>query len=275
MTISTGTDPTNNRSVDDQNVSNDPTIPNFVYRFLGDNFHPNNDSTTIQLGNKLGLGNGYHALIIGCGNGRSAVTLARSFQCSVTGIDKSENNISLARGWAEKTGFSEQLEFIKSPGDKLNFYDKTFNVVVADCVFHKARDKTGVCSETFRVLMRNGRLGVTDVFVETQLPEQIRHLLSFFGAKSETRFTKQALIELLERVGFHEITVEDHSNNLKKLIAKARTMLPGLGIARKFIDPELEAKLGFSLDELPRLLEIIDSEISSGNITFSMLTAAK
>ena len=184
MTMSTDTDPTNNSSKVGQQGTKDSAIPDFVYRFLGDNFHPNNDQTTIQLGNKLDINKGQHVLIIGCSNGKSAVTLARSFQCTVVAIDSSENNISRARGWVEKTGFSEQLEFIRSPGDALEFYDRTFDGVVVDCAFHKFTDKTGTCSEMYRVMKDNGRVGVIDVFVETQLPHEISHLLSFFGIKS-------------------------------------------------------------------------------------------
>jgi ubiquinone/menaquinone biosynthesis C-methylase UbiE len=252
----------------------DTSVHDLVTKFLGDSFHPGSEAVTIQLGNKLGLSKGQYILLIGCGTGKSAITLARSFECSVLGIDQSENNVTLARQRAEKAGFNDQLEFVKVDGNTLEFFDRTFDAVVSDCAFRAFADKTTVCSEIYRVLKPARAVGVMEIFIESSLPEKIEKALAFLGAGT-VALSKSELIVLLERVGFSRIAVEDHNENIQKLLAKARALLPGLSLAKRFIDRDLEGRLGFAVDEVPGILDAIESETGSGNISYSILTASK
>ena len=61
---------------------------------------------------KLGLEPGMRVLDIGCGWGGMALTLVRDYDCDVTGITLSENQLSTAKKRAEAEGMTGRAQFI-------------------------------------------------------------------------------------------------------------------------------------------------------------------
>src|SRR3972149_5129760 len=60
---------------------------------LGGSPPPGGDHLSLRLGRALHLSAGDRVLDLACGNGRTAILLAREFGCSVVGVDYSAANI--------------------------------------------------------------------------------------------------------------------------------------------------------------------------------------
>ena len=71
---------------------------------FGDIFHPGGFPLTRHIGDLIGLGPADHALDVVRGRGTSAIHLAETFGCRVTGLNFGQENIAAAQATAVQTG---------------------------------------------------------------------------------------------------------------------------------------------------------------------------
>ncbi|MCL4442267.1 MAG: methyltransferase domain-containing protein [Firmicutes bacterium] len=131
-----------------------------VKYLLGESFHPGGVDLTHKLGLALGLKNSDTVLDVASGQGTSAVFLARTFGCSVTGVDLSKANIEVAEKNAADSGVSNVL-FRAGDAEKLPASDQEFCAVVSECAFCTFPDKETASKEIYRVLKAGGKGGIT------------------------------------------------------------------------------------------------------------------
>lgn len=93
-------------------------------------------------------------LDIGCGTGLF-LTLASKHNCSISGIDISQNAIEMARQRLSHGTFE------LCSMEHLPFADKSFDFAVGNNSFQYAPDIPGAMKETFRVLQPNGKLVIS------------------------------------------------------------------------------------------------------------------
>jgi ubiquinone/menaquinone biosynthesis C-methylase UbiE len=248
--------------------------PEVISKFLGDSFHPGGQKLTLQLGNKLELTKFMKVLDIACGTGTSAMVLNRGFDCAVVGIDLSDKNLAIARERAEKAGFTEKLEFVRSDAEKIEFNNKTFDVVICECALCTFPNKQTTADEMYRVLKSGGRLGITEVLIQKELPEKLKNILSYVTCISSALST-QGYKGLLTETGFRDIEFEDHSHEISKILNKARGLLPGVNLIKNIGNFDIETAIGISIDEIPEMLNLGIAEVEAGNIGYGMFTASK
>ena len=105
---------------------------------------------------------GERILDMGTGPGEPAITIAREVGASghVTGIDLSENMVSIAQRVARARGLSN-VEFQTMDCGDLEFPDETFDAVVSSFGFQIFTDPETAAREARRVLRPGGRIAVS------------------------------------------------------------------------------------------------------------------
>jgi ubiquinone/menaquinone biosynthesis C-methylase UbiE len=109
-------------------------------------------------------------LEVGCGSGGSALFLARTIGCSLTGIDINDSGIRNARRLASQNGLGKGTEFRKVDGSHtLPFANNSFDAVFSNDVMCHIPDRRKVLREWLRVLRPAGSMLFTDAMVITGL----------------------------------------------------------------------------------------------------------
>jgi SAM-dependent methyltransferase len=109
-------------------------------------------------------------LEVGCGSGGSALFLARTIGCSLTGIDINDRGIRNAKRLASENGLGERAKFQKADASRrLPFGDDSFDALISNDVMCHIPHRGKVLSEWFRVLRPGGRMLFTDALVITGL----------------------------------------------------------------------------------------------------------
>jgi ubiquinone/menaquinone biosynthesis C-methylase UbiE len=201
-----------------------------VRLLLGDVLHPGGLELTRRLGNLLNLNETDHVLDVACGRGVSAVHLARSFGCQVTGLDYSHGNIRAAEDHAREQELSHLTHFRRGDAEGLPLEDGTFDALVSECSFCTFPNKTDAAGEMARVLRSGGRLGLTDMTVKGRLPDDVQTTLGWVACVSGAD-SVEGYVETLERAGFVDFAVEDQSAELVALVNNVRRKCMGIELA--------------------------------------------
>ncbi|MFX1511242.1 MAG: methyltransferase domain-containing protein [Promethearchaeota archaeon] len=216
----------------------------FIKLLLGDSLHPGGLELTEQLGKKLLLKPKDKILDLASGLGVSAIFLAEKFGSTITGIDVSEKNVDQANITAQKKGL-KNVTFEVADAEHLPYEAEEFDVVISECSFCLFPNKTIATQEMWRVLKPNGRLGLTDVAIEKELPFDAQNILlrvvciADALSMSEYRLT-------FENSGFKIELLEDKKEYVLQMISsvKKKIFLAELAKGVKKIDlKNLDLKL--------------------------------
>jgi arsenite methyltransferase len=138
-----------------------------------------------------------YVLVVGSGNGVSAIKIHRMTGCSVVGIDISEDMVERAREKLE-TG----VEFIVSDAENINFPHNTFDIVISESVT-AFTDKMRSISEYHRVLKNRGYLGLNEITWMINPPLEVKEYYQrFMGLKAET---KEGWLSYIDGASFKDI----------------------------------------------------------------------
>jgi len=129
-----------------------------------DEFHTRGLAYSVELAALANILTSDLVLDVGCGIGGTARYLAKQFGCHVTGIDITEEYISVGRALNELVGLGERIELHCGSALDLPFEDDRFNIVWTDHVQMNIADKENLYSEIARVLKPGGCLLFHDIF---------------------------------------------------------------------------------------------------------------
>ena len=128
-----------------------------------DEFHIGGREATEHFAQMLKITPGMHLLDIGSGIGGAARHLAATYGARVTGIDLTDECVTVATALADWVGLSEQVSFRQASALDLPFEAGSFDGATMLHVGMNIADKARLFAEAARVLKPGGRIGVYDV----------------------------------------------------------------------------------------------------------------
>ena len=172
------------------------------------------DSVT---GASLGCGNptaiasfkpGETVLDLGSGGGIDCFLAAQAVgpDGRVIGVDMTDNMLALAEQNKAKLGVTN-VEFRRGDIENLPVENNTIDVIISNCVINLAPDKDAVFGEAFRVLKPGGRLTVSDIVTDGDMPEDLKRSITAWVGCIAGALDQGEYLDKLRRAGFVSVAV--------------------------------------------------------------------
>jgi arsenite methyltransferase len=123
------------------------------------------------------------------------------------GLDMTDEMLALAERNASEAGVPN-VRFLKGQIEHIPLPDDAVDVVISNCVINLSADKPQVLREAFRVLKPGGRLAVSDVVVQGELPAEIRRSLEQWVGCVAGALEDGTYRRLLADTGFQQVGLE-------------------------------------------------------------------
>ncbi|HEY91252.1 MAG TPA: arsenite methyltransferase [Dehalococcoidia bacterium] len=178
---------------------------------------------SIPAGANMGLGCGNptaHASLkegevvvdLGAGGGIDCFLAANAVgkNGSVIGVDMTPDMVSSARANALRGGYNN-VDFRLGEIEHLPVADNSVDAIISNCVINLSPDKGQVFGEAYRVLKPGGRVMVSDIVINKELPESIKNSMEAYAACIAGASRKQDYLETITRAGFGDIEIVSES----------------------------------------------------------------
>lgn len=156
----------------------------------------------------LALGAGETVLDLGSGGGLDAFLAADRVGPTgqVVGVDMTPAMVERARENAKKAGLAN-VTFREGRLEALPVADASVDAVTSNCVINLVPDKSAVFREVARVLKPGGRLVVSDIILDGDLPAVLQNdLMAYVGCVSGA-MQRERYFGLLESAGLGKVEV--------------------------------------------------------------------
>ncbi|MDI6769830.1 MAG: arsenite methyltransferase [Anaerolineales bacterium] len=152
---------------------------------------------------------GETVLDLGSGGGLDCFLAAKKVGASgrVIGVDMTAEMLERARAAATRLGVTN-VEFREGYLEKLPVEDGSMDVVISNCVINLSPDKPQVFREVFRALKPGGRLSVSDIVTNGELPEAIQKSMEAWGACVAGALDVKDYMHGLGGAGFVDVKVQ-------------------------------------------------------------------
>lgn len=147
-------------------------------------------------------------LDLGSGAGIDVFVAARQVgpEGQVIGLDMTEEMIALAERNVHKVGLLN-VEFRLGEMEEMPLEDESIDVIISNCVINLSPDKNKVFAEAYRVLRPGGRLAISDIVLEGELPPAVRKDLGAWAGCVAGALTEDDYLNKVKAAGFREVEV--------------------------------------------------------------------
>lgn len=154
---------------------------------------------------------------LGSGRGNDVLRLAEKVgdKGFVYGIDIAEGMLEKARKNAEKFGVTN-VKFIHSELEKIDLPNATVDLVISNCTINHASDKEAVWNEIYRILKREGRFVVSDIYATKPIADEYRNDPQAVAECWAGAITRSEYFQILESTGFNSLSVLEESKPYAK-----------------------------------------------------------
>ena len=125
----------------------------------------------------------------------------------VIGVDMTAEMIERAQKNAQRVN-AANVEFRQGYLEDLPVESNTVDVIISNCVINLSPDKEKVFSEAFRVLAPGGKMAVSDIVTDGELPDEIRQSLAAWAGCVAGAVQAKDYIAMMESVGFTDISIK-------------------------------------------------------------------
>ncbi|MBL8076419.1 MAG: arsenite methyltransferase [Anaerolineales bacterium] len=169
-------------------------------------------STSYGCGDPITLASlkpGQTVLDLGSGAGLDCLLAAQKVgpEGRVIGVDMTPEMIERARSNTKRVK-ATNVEFRQGYLEELPVDSNTVDVIISNCVINLSPDKEKVFNEAFRVLAPGGKLAVSDIVTDGELPEMVRRSLSAWAGCVAGAVEAKEYIAMMESVGFTDISIK-------------------------------------------------------------------
>ncbi len=161
---------------------------------------------------------GETVLDLGSGGGFDCFLAANAVGPSgrVIGVDMTEEMVTVARANAEKAGYAN-VEFRLGEIKDLPVEDASVDVVISNCVINLVPNKQRAFAEAARVLKPGGRLHVSDIVVNGELPPGFANSIEAYVGCVAGAVSRETYLTAMEAAGLVDIKIESESDASKLL----------------------------------------------------------
>lgn len=124
----------------------------------------------------------------------------------VIGVDITEEMVDKAEEIARNYDF-HNVEFRLGEIENLPVKDESVDAIISNCVVNLSPDKSKVFRETYRVLKHGGRLIVSDIVSEGNLPAEIKSNLDAWACCIGGALDQQEYLGKIKKAGFDNVQV--------------------------------------------------------------------
>jgi arsenite methyltransferase len=164
-------------------------------------------------GNPVGLATlkkGETVLDLGSGGGIDVFLAANKVGQSgwVIGVDMTPEMIRKAKSNARK-GLYDNVEFRLGEIEDIPLENESVDVVISNCAINLSPDKRRVFAEVYRTLRPGGRMVVSDIVTDEELPEEITASFAAWAGCIGGALVKKEYLNAIKKAGFSRIKVLD------------------------------------------------------------------
>lgn len=124
----------------------------------------------------------------------------------VIGVDMTPEMLERARQNAAGEDYSN-VEFRLGEIENLPVADNSVDVVISNCVINLSPEKPRVFSEVYRVLKPGGRLMVSDIVLDMELPESLKESVEAYAGCIAGASRKSDYLKIIQNAGFRDIKI--------------------------------------------------------------------
>lgn len=124
----------------------------------------------------------------------------------VIGVDMTPEMLDRARANAKKGNY-KNVEFRLGEIENIPVADNSVDAVISNCVINLSNDKGRVFEEAYRVLKPGGRLMVSDIVLEKDLPETLKNSSEAYCSCIAGAALKNDYLKIIKAAGFQSIEV--------------------------------------------------------------------
>lgn len=192
---------------------------------LGESIHPGGTRLTDRVADLLQLGPDTRVLDVAAGRGVSAIHLARSRGCRVLGVDLSGANVDAATAQAHAAGVDDLVTFVVGDAESLGLDDDGgFDAVICECAFCTFPDKAKAARGFADALRPGGRVGISDLTRDGELPSELRGMLAWVACIADALPAAEYTAHLRD-AGLRVDVIEPHDAALVDFVEAVRQKL--------------------------------------------------
>jgi arsenite methyltransferase len=156
------------------------------------------------------LKKGQTVLDLGSGGGIDVFLAANKVggKGKAIGVDMTREMIRKAEDNAKRGGY-KNVEFRLGEIENLPVESESVDVAVSNCVINLSTDKRRVFEEVFRVLKPKGKMMISDIVTEKELPDEIRKSFSAWADCIGGALVKRDYLGAIKQAGFKDIKILD------------------------------------------------------------------
>jgi len=154
------------------------------------------------------LKKGEVVLDLGSGGGVDAFLAANRVGPNgrVIGVDMTDEMLARAGQTAERHSYAN-VDFRRGEIENLPVSDASVDVIISNCVINLSCDKLRVFKEAFRVLKPGGRILISDLVTEGEMPEDVRKSFDAWAGCIAGALERTEYLDTIKMAGFIGVAI--------------------------------------------------------------------